>query len=140
DLSMALFRLTTSSSAWARSGSEAQSAEDASSVTRTLVIASRSNVSLDVAPRISFYVAEPSSTVQLKQTRRSETMTCVRVGSQPDADSAADDPADSSPCCPRRIDSEEIARRVAPISGPASPGRLGGVYSALRVTLMGDQT
>src|SRR5215471_6267355 len=50
---MALFRLTTSSSAWARSGSEAQSAEDASSVTRTLVIANRSNLSLDIAPEYS---------------------------------------------------------------------------------------
>src|SRR5215471_11750778 len=78
---MALFRLTTSNSAWARSGSETQSAEDASSVMRTLVIANRSNLSLDIAPKISFYIAEPSSTVQLKQTRRSETMICVRVGS-----------------------------------------------------------
>src|SRR6516164_5200047 len=131
---MALFRLTTSSSAWARSGSEAQSAEDASSVTRTLVIANRSNLSLDIAPRISFYIAEPSTTVQLKQTRRSETITCVRVGSQPDSDSAADDPADPSRCFPHRIDSPEIARGAAPISGPASLGRLGGVCSALRVT------
>src|SRR5215467_4464482 len=77
---MALFRLTTSNSAWARSGSEVQSAEEASSVTRTLAIANRSNLSLDIAPRISFYIAEPSSTVQLKQTRRSEAMTRVRVG------------------------------------------------------------
>jgi hypothetical protein len=56
-------------SAWTRSGSEAQSAEDASSVTRTLVIANRSNLSLHIAPRISFYIAEPSSTVQFKLVR-----------------------------------------------------------------------
>src|SRR5262245_7789721 len=49
---MALFRLTTSSSAWARSGSEAQSAEDASSVTRTLVIANRSDLSLNIDQNI----------------------------------------------------------------------------------------
>jgi hypothetical protein len=46
---MALFRLTTSSSAWARSGSDAQSAQDASSVTRTLVLANRCNLSVDIA-------------------------------------------------------------------------------------------
>src|SRR5262249_46394881 len=74
----------------------------------------------------SFYIAEPSSTVQLKQTRRSKTMTCVRVWSQPNSDSAADDPAHPSPCCPRRIDFPEIARRVAPIAGRTSPSRLGG--------------
>jgi hypothetical protein len=71
-VSMALFRLTTSSAAWARSGSEAQSAEDASSVTRALVIANGSNLSLGVRPRIFFYIAAPSSAVQLRQTGGSE--------------------------------------------------------------------
>src|SRR5262249_10103988 len=46
DLSMALFRLTMSSSARACSGSEADSAADASSVARNLVIASRSDLNL----------------------------------------------------------------------------------------------
>src|SRR6202040_64164 len=44
DLSMALFRLTTSSSARACSDSEVDSAADASSVARNLVIANRSNL------------------------------------------------------------------------------------------------
>src|SRR6516162_8899177 len=45
---MVFFRLTTSSSAWARSGSEAHSAADASSVARNRVIVNRSNLDRDI--------------------------------------------------------------------------------------------
>src|SRR5215469_8133160 len=45
---MVFFRLTTSSSAWARSGSEAHSAADASSVARNRVTVNRSNLDLDI--------------------------------------------------------------------------------------------
>src|SRR5258705_3070157 len=72
---MARFRLTTSSSAWACSGSKAHSAADASSVARNRIIANRSNLNLDIGSQNILCIAALNSTVQSKRTQRSQTMT-----------------------------------------------------------------